>query len=56
MINDILQNSWEIHPDAFGHYRLQRVGVSGGVFFRPDDIDDLMEILNAFQEKQQSGN
>lgn len=61
-----MRGNWIIRRSAFGHYRLCRnveaddslrpMEVTSGIFFRAHEVDDVLDILEAFKEKQNSGN
>lgn len=45
-----MERDWELHYAEFGHYRLQRVGVAGGIFFRKEEIENIVNTLLEFQD------
>lgn len=61
-----MSSDWNIQMAMFGHYRLARktdkeyvLGIdkaASGIFFRASEVDELLDILEEFKAKQNSGN
>lgn len=58
-----MQHDWEIDFWAFGHYCLRRkreddvkFASTNGIYFRSSELDDLIDVLEDFKHKQNSGN
>ncbi len=60
-------SDWIIKADMFGHYRLNKQavidaekegckGMQSGIFFRAHEVDELIDFLEGFKAKQNSGN
>jgi hypothetical protein len=41
---------WDLVPSSFGHYRLNRAGVSNGIYFRSWEAKTLVKKLQKFIE------
>jgi len=41
---------WEIIPVEFGHYNLRRKNVAGGIYFRKEEIRELIYKLIFFEK------
>ncbi len=50
--------NWELNQAMFGHYRLSRKDTEykSAIFFRGHEVDDLIDFLEEFKAKRNSGN